>query len=307
MKRPLTRSISRWLIRWRFVLLALAALLVVASILVPRQVEFDRSVQNLFSSENEILDSLRRLKRSFGGNEIVLAVYEDPDLLATSGTGIRRLAATSKRLEAVAGVRSTLSLDKLMGDLIANPTNGYASRMRKLFEGYTHNTDGNIAVVVCMLEPESESTPPRRDTIDAIRAEVKSEATGSDTEGMVTGEPVMLVDGFRFVEQDGQRLSRWSSLLLGLTILICFRSLRWMLICVGVVQLALLLTKASLRLLELRLSMVSSMLTAVVTVVAVATVVHIIVRFRDARQRGKGPLQALAQTTRRNICRSWYK
>ena len=143
-----------------------------------------------------------------------------------------------------------------------------------------------------MLEPESESTPPRRDTIDAIRAEMKytSASVSPSAMGMVTGEPVMLVEGYRFVEQDGQRLSLWSSMLLGLTILICFRSLRWMLICVGVVQLALLLTKASLHLLELRLSMVSSMLTAVVTVVGVATVVHIIVRFRDASQRGKGRL-----------------
>ena len=184
-----------------------------------------------------------------------------------------------------------------MGELITSRSNGVAIRMRKLFEGYTHNAAGNIAVVVCMLQPEDETTPPRRETIDSIRATIEHLPDGLPA-GMITGEPVMLVDGFRFVERDGERLSRWSSALLGLTILVCFRSLRWMLICVGVVQLALLLTKASLSLLGLRLSMVSSMLTAVVTVVGVATVVHVIVRFRDARQQGKQPLRALAQTTR---------
>jgi predicted RND superfamily exporter protein len=168
--------------------------------------------------------------------------------------------------------------------------------MRDLFEGYTHNQKGDIAVVVCMLEPETEFTPPRRAIIDAIRAGIQS--LPDDLEpGMITGEPVMLVDGFRYVEQDGHRLSIWSSILLGLTILVFFRSIRWMLICVAVVQLALLLTRVSMSLLDLRLSMVSSMLTAVVTVVGVATVVHIIVRFREARQLNKSPLRALTQST----------
>ena len=196
-------------------------------------------------------------------------------------------------------MRSTLSLDKLDTSLIpiSSKTNQYAIRMRKLFEGYTHNADGNIAVVVCMLKPEEEVKASRRDTIDQIR-ETMENLPDELAEGMLTGEPVMLVDGYRYVEQDGRRLSLWSSLLLGLTILACFHSLRWMIICVGVVQLALLLTRVTMVLLGMRLSMVSSMLTAVATVVGVATVVHLIVRFREARIQRKSPLRSLAQTTR---------
>ena len=73
---------------------------------------------------------------------------------------------------------------------------------------------------------------------------------------------------------------------LAITIILCFRSVRWVLIPIAVVQLTLLLTQAVLVWSRLQLSMVSSMLTAIVTVVGIATVMHVIVRFRDARQAG---------------------
>ena len=70
-----------------------------------------------------------------------------------------------------------------------------------------------------------------------------------------------------------------------MAIVACFGSVRWVLIPILVVQLALLLTQATLVWLDLHLSMVSSMLTAIVTVVGVAAVVHVIVRFRLVRAR----------------------
>ena len=118
-------------------------------------------------------------------------------------------------------------------------------------------------------------------------------------QGMLAGEPVMVIDGFRYVEQDGERLGRVTTMLLALVIIGCFRSLRWVLIPILVVQLSLLLTRATLVWLGLRLSMVSSMLTAIVTVVGVATVVHVIVRFRQARGEG---LPQRAAMIRRSTC-----
>lgn len=295
--RP-TKVISRQLIAGRWWLLGVAIAFVVISLVVPQEMDFDRKVTNMISDKSGVLESFLKLKRSFGGNEIVLAAYEDPDFLAEDRSGLERLVAIRARLEAVDGVRSVLSLDKLDTPLAPiHGQTGLAKRLRKLFEGYTHNAESDVAVVVCMLKPEDETDVRRRDTIDGIRA-VMNDLPDGLAPGRLTGEPVMLVDGFRYVEQDGHRLSLWSSLLLGLTILVCFRSLRWMLICVAVVQLALLLTRLSMWMLGLRMSMVSSMLTAVATVVGVATVVHLIVRFNDAREAGKNPITSLAQTTR---------
>ncbi len=111
--------------------------------------------------------------------------------------------------------------------------------------------------------------------------------------GLIAGEPVMVNDGYRFVEQDGRRLGWATTLLLAGVIIVCFRSVRWVIIPIIIVQLTLLWTKAVLVVSHLRLSMVSSMLTAVVTVVGIATVIHIIVRFREARAGGRSPREAL--------------
>ena len=104
--------------------------------------------------------------------------------------------------------------------------------------------------------------------------------------GFLAGEPVMLGQGFSILEQDARRLGIYTTLLLGLTILIFFRSLRWLVIPIAVVQWSLLTTRAILVISGLELSMVSSMLTAIVTVVGVATVMHLIVHVRELRTQG---------------------
>ncbi len=111
--------------------------------------------------------------------------------------------------------------------------------------------------------------------------------------GMVAGEPVMIEDAFRYVDEDGHHLFTITTILLALVILGNFRSIRWVIIPIAVVQLSLLLTNAALGVMRLQLSMVSSMLTAVVTVVGVATVIHIIVRYREARFVNEPPEEAL--------------
>ena len=81
--------------------------------------------------------------------------------------------------------------------------------------------------------------------------------------------------------------------MLAIAIAICFRSVRWVLVPILVVRVTMLFTKALLVWTGLRLSMVSSMLTAIVTVIGVATTIHIIVRFREARFEGNDPRTSL--------------
>ena len=80
---------------------------------------------------------------------------------------------------------------------------------------------------------------------------------------------VLIEEAFDLLEEDGRRLNTWCTLLVMLTILVCFRSPVWLLLPLAVVQLTLALTDAVLVLSGLELSMVSSMLGAIVTVVGV--------------------------------------
>ena len=289
------QRIAGLLISFRRRLFVAAVVLAGLALIPAARIEFDRSVENMFAPEDPLLGPYRKLKRTFGGNEVVVAVYRDDRLLDSDGRGVRRLAEVRLALVAVPGVYAALSLDQPLGPKeIVKLDDRVAKRVRKLFEGYTHSADGRTAAIVCMLAPESNpQTPPRRQTIDGMRA-IVGELPG----GMIAGEPVMVTDGFQYIEEDGRRLGWASTLLLGTVIVLCFRSVRWVIVAVVVVQVALLLTRATLVISGLRLSMVSSMLTAIVTVVGIATVVHVIVRFRDARLEGLSGRDALERTIR---------
>jgi hypothetical protein len=304
-----SRRLAEWIVRLRWPLLVTALVMAGLAWTPAKFVQYDRSIENMFASDDPLLPPYRLLKRQFGGNEIVMAVYADPQLLADDGGGISKLAHVTQRLRNVPGVKDILSLAEVNAALentlpfgrllkradappaIVDRNSEWATRFRELFEGYTHDARGDIAALACMLEPVSESTVPRIETIEGIREIIQKQP-----QGMIAGEPVMVVDGFRYVEEDGQRLGWSTTILLALTILACFRSIRWVAVPLLVVQLTLLLTRATLYWTGLRLSMVSSMLTAIVTVVGVATVVHVIVRFRQARTLGLAPRAAMVQT-----------
>ncbi len=305
----LSRTLSERLIAARWLLLAVAGVLALLAWRPAGQIEFDRSIENMFHADDPLLTSYRHLKELFGENEIVMAVYEDPELLASGGEGIRQLEQVDAQLRAIPGVREVLSLSgvnkalnfahplqRLVRDeedqnAIVRPDSRLAVAYREMFEGYTHNSEGTVASLVCMLEPESEAGVSRRETIDRMRETIRQYPNG-----MIAGEPVMVMDGFRYLERDGRWLGWATRVLLALAIILCFGSVRWVVIPILVVQLSLLLTRATLVWFDLRLSMVSSMLTAIVTVVGVATVVHIIVRFRHARAQGLEQHEALVQT-----------
>lgn len=279
-------------IRYRHQLFVAAIVLWTLTYFYGETLQFDRSVENLFSQDAPELRSYRKLKKTFGGNEVVLAVYLDKQLFAASGEGLQRLQRVSRQLEAIEGVQGVLSLDRPIGSAILSDQ-AVARRVRKLFEGYTHDAEGTTVAIACMLSPEATSDASRAETMESMRR-VLSDLPEACRPGYLTGEPVMVAEGFALVEADGARLGTWSTCLLGLTIAICFRSLRWVIVPIAVVQLSLRLTLALLALVGMELSMVSSMLTAIVTVVGIATVIHIVVRYQNELRTGAPPPRALA-------------
>lgn len=301
----------RWIVAVRWPLFGVAVLLAVCAWPAAHRVTFDRSIENMFAPNDPLLVTYRTLEEQFGESEIVMAVYEDAGLLARDGGGIQRLTDVETQLRQVPGVRDILSLAGVNRALnyahplqslvpggekhvaIVDPDSQLSAAYRDMFQGYTHNAKGDIAALVCMLEPEHATPVPRSETIDQLRTLMEQQPNG-----MIAGEPVMVIEGFRYLDRDGQRLGWATTTLLAIAIIFCFRSVRWVIIPLVVVRLALLLTEASIVWLDLRLSMVSSMLAAIVTVVGVAVVVHIIVRFRLVRAMGLDKQQALIESGR---------
>jgi hypothetical protein len=293
----LASRVASWLVRFRGPLFLLAVALVAAGVAQARHLKFSRSIDAMFDRSDPALVPFARMARTFGGSEVVLCAYDDPDLFTADG--IDRLAVLTRRLAAEPGVQAATSLAStpLGRRIIAVDESPAARRIVALLEGYVVGTDHRTAAVACTLGPPPatlvtarQQAVSRAETIDRLRGIMRELPTGT-----VAGEPAMLRDGFAMLEWDGTVLAWASVALTGGVLLFFFRSLRWVVVPMGVVLAALWITRGVLAVAGSQLTMVSTMLSAMITVVAIATVTHVIVEFRRQRDLGLDPPAALRE------------
>jgi predicted RND superfamily exporter protein len=152
---------------------------------------------------------------------------------------------------------------------LVDSNNTLASRYRELFTGQTHAAQSDLVAIGVQLAPSDAPNDDSSTPLVSLRQLAQS-APG----GLLVGHVAMVDEGFREIERDGNRLGIYSTVSLSLLMLVGFRSIRWALIVVVVVQWSLILTRAVLVLLNWELTMVSSMLSSIVMVVGVATALH---------------------------------
>lgn len=330
-KQSLAGWLGKVLVGQHRLLLIVALVVAGCSLPISNRLNLDWAVEGMFPPGDPLVESYRKLQERFGGNDICLAVYRDPQLWEASGIGLERLEQVSNRLAKVDGVQAVLSLaelhsilQKLRGPMaflspkqdktppLLDPNDKLAQAFSSVFEGYTHQKDSEYVAIACLLGTSREVSETEdneqlekqvatrgpsnhTETLEAIRA-VMETLPEPATEGFVTGEPVLVAEGFKMVERDGFRLGVTSSVLVSIVLLVCFRSLRWTLIPLLVVHWSLLITKAILVLFRLDLTMISSTLTAIVTVIGVATTMHLLLRFQERRRKGRSRAEAMQET-----------
>ena len=288
--------------RFRWVLLAAAAALGVAAIAPAGRLELERSIESLYAPGDERLAAYVRSRELFGGDEFVLVAWEQADPL--SEEGLDAIGAFADRLSAAPGVNpaSTQDLTKVLRPDLPEGLKYFVLRrlvplweepLLQLAEGVVLSADRRTAAVILRLKKESPGRPAtgagsRAETFAAIRAL----AAAHDPPASVAGEPIQVHDAFEALERDGRALFHVSLAILGGVLLALFRSPRWVAIPLAVVLAAICWTRAGLFLSGLRLSMVSSMLNSLVCIIAVATVTHVAVRFRDVRRNDPGLTRA---------------
>lgn len=254
--------------------------------------------------DDELHESYQTLKRTFGGNEVILVVYRDSHLFEKEGQQRQQLIC--KKLNQVDGLdgdaMSIESLCRLINDYDIDQyrfatklagfdisSAGMISAAKELFTGYTHSVDGKTAAIVVLLKSKQSSEIPRSEIVSDLRAVIDEATTESkfESEVQLIGEPVMIADGFRMVQNDGKRLGIVATITLMAVVLISFRSLRWTLIPAAIVQYALLITDKWIATIGIEVTIVGSMSAAIVTVIAVSTTIHLITRIRQNISAGQ--------------------
>ena len=288
------------LILLRNYLLLAAVIAVLASIPISERLEFDQRIESFFADDNPDIKILRRSRQDFGGDEFVVVAWTEDRLLDIEGDYpaslaaalevdvlhrvdadvARRVRATTAQLNQIPGVNAekTQQLPDLLDTALRFKPNRRA--VLRLFEGTLIGRDGRTTGIVLELMSEAEAGIPRSETLARIRAV----AASMPADVAVAGEPVQVFDMFRLVEEDGQILFLVSLAILSTVLVAMFRSLRWVLAPVGLVLGSVVATRAILHLIGAQLSMVSSMLNSLVTVIGIATCMHVIVHYRELRR-----------------------
>lgn len=272
------QKLADFLIRFRLPLLLTGILLTVGAYFPARRLTFDQRIESLYAEDNAILEAYQKSKNLFGGDEFVFVAYTDPNLY--SDESLAKLRDLSQRLTEVPGVVPG-SVQDLASALAASKipfVSVTEEQLKELFRGILVGSDDRTTAIVLRLVG-ANSPIPRSETIERIRQIARERGPGT----YVVGEPVQIQESFRYVEEDGFWLWVYSSGLLILVIGTLFRNLRWTLLPVAVVVVTVIWTRAILVLSQVQLSMVSSILNSLITIIGIATVIHIAINYHENR------------------------
>ena len=300
-------------LRWPAAIVALVALVIAWP--VAGRLQMNRSIAALFAPDDPVFQDYQELQQRFGGNAVAILVYRDSQM--ASRDGFARNREIAKWVESIDGVRSTLSPSKLSSAVKLIPTaqsmspassrgqsdlpallrtdNDFAVGMDAMFAGYTHSADHQLAAVVVMLE--SDHGAESIEALKTLSASLPSEFAPHVSQPSLVGEPILIHDGFHLIERDGAKLATGTVALLSIVVLISLLDLRFVLLVALIILWSSIMTRATMVVMGVDLSLVSTVLTAIVTVIAVAAVLHLGTRYRLARARGL----SLSRSTRRSI------
>jgi predicted RND superfamily exporter protein len=313
----LSDRIAKRLIECRLLLLTLGAVLTAAALPFSLTTESDLSVQSLFPPNDPKLMLYNRTATEFGGEATVLAVYRDPDALTIEG--LERLARIRAELAEAPSVVSALCLADLphpTGDGVAaslgrsiferakqslsgnqaatsfktpnlldwfrNASAEHQAECRKriltaeLYRDAFISADGDVVAVLLQVDRNAMASGAIESTIRRLRSIVEN---SPPSPGHLVGAPVMINDVYGYLTADATRLQWASTLTMIVVIGLLFRNLRWMLLPLVVVGAAVVWTRAFMKVLDIRQSLIASMTESIVTVIGVAAVVHVAVFF----------------------------
>ncbi|QDU64653.1 Putative membrane protein YdgH [Planctomycetes bacterium Pan216] len=300
----------RSLVRHKLLLILVCFLAAFVAFPLSQSVESDQSPRSLFSENNPRLQSYEQVVRDFGGDTTCLVAYSDPQLF--SERGLERLSGLTSRLSGVNGVASAMSLANvprptapLVGTLTMAQMVGQAASSfdelrqevldTELYKDVFVGEDGQTAAVVLQIDREAISSGDLRQTLDDVR----TIANENDETSCVVGTPALLSDVFTHLERDAHMLTIVASMTMLAMIFLLFRNVRWMLLPLAIVQVSIVWTRALVALGGVQLSIIDSMTASLITVIGIATSIHIAVRYGEETQRGYDREEAMRRTLSR--------
>lgn len=99
------------LLRFRYIIFATTALLLVLLVLFGERVSYEQSIGSFFADDDPFMAVYQKAARSFGDDNFVFLVYDDPELITPEGLDRVAELASAVAPERIPGVRRVESLD----------------------------------------------------------------------------------------------------------------------------------------------------------------------------------------------------
>ncbi|MFN0196205.1 MAG: RND family transporter, partial [Planctomycetaceae bacterium] len=230
---------SSWLGRWNDSLIRNAKLLMVVGIglivlsgWISTRLTYQESIESLYAPHDPHLLDFLESKDLFGGDELIMVAYQDPGLLTPEG--LERNRELARRLSEVDGVikASTQSIADALSPQDANWIQKILLRTREdeiteLFRGVLLGlNDDQTTAVVLRMQPLDEKNRSRSKTFEELNA-ISQEFSAST---VMSGEPLLVHETFRYIREDSKRLFFVSLTILGGVLMFFFHNLRWVML-----------------------------------------------------------------------------
>ncbi|MBY0588867.1 MMPL family transporter [bacterium] len=297
---------ARRIVRARLPLLLLFFGITISLVPSALRVDYNRSIASFFDLGHPLLSRYEQIEREFGGDSVCVVVYDDEKLL--SPEGLARLGSLRDSLKSLKGVSAATSLANLrrpskpvdpteLAEWFKKPNVDQKQLVREILETYIYSNqfvgkDGRTAAIMVIIDPKAMQAGKTKDLIAAMRQIVAEPPYA----GQLVGAPVLINDFFQKIEEDAWTLTTVSVGTMGLVILLLFRNIRWMLLPLLVVLAGWVWLRAGSYLLGLQLGFTASLTTALISVIGIATTIHIAVRFREELELGFAREEALERS-----------
>lgn len=253
------------------------------------------------------------LRETFGEDEDLVVAVATPHL--ATEPGLRALAELTRRIESIPGVRRVYSLTNAI-ELVPGRDGATEKPLLPAFEsrdferqardaiarnpelsGFLVGSDPDTAGLLVELEHRPDDSHYRRVVIDALR-ELGEHPPDAGMRIHSTGIAAQKYEVSRLLARDQGVLIPASVVVLGLLLLLFFKSVPGVILPLGVTGVTLVWTLGIYRLAGFDLNAMTSLLPPVLMVLSVTTSVHLLEHWRSSKDRAPEREDVIAAITR---------
>lgn len=257
-------------------------LLSLAAIPFAFRVTVDNRLERWIEPEGEAAQRYERFRNLFGSDEFVLVAYAGREILDEPGLDAQ--IAALEQIEMIAGVLRVWGLPAVYRDFFgAEDLDAFREDVpaTPFFRDFLISADGSVAGIFIETAP-ADGPMGRRALVQAVAAAAEPLRRHGYSVHLV-GSPALNAVLDETSERESARIFPIAALCAVLVLALQFRSVRATAVCVACAGLSLVLTLGAMGLSGRSMNMVTSVLPALLWVLALANVVHILRRYQHHR------------------------